>query len=153
MTTGEDIAARFETVNGEAVDVITGPARDHWHTLTTTEGWPVGVTARHIALGHELMAQWADALARREPLVPPDDIHHANAEQAAHGVVADPDEVAALLHANGSRVSAALRRLTAEDLVGEVDFGGRTMPSLALAEAAIRHVTGHIESIRAVIEA
>lgn len=149
---GAEIAARFTAANGQAVDYVLGPARDHWHEPTDAEGWPVGVTARHIGLGHELMAGWARALRTREPITSGMDIHERNAEEAARGVVAGPEEVAELLRSGGDTVAEALRALTDDDLAATVEFGGREMPAAMLAEAAVRHVETHLASIRAVVE-
>lgn len=149
--TGSDIADRFDAANAEAIDVVLGPARAHWADPTEAEGWPVGVTARHIGLGHELMASWAQALRDRTPLAGGYDIHQRNAEIAAQGVVATPEEVADLLRDGGARVSATLRELTAEQLEGEIDFAGRPMPRAMLADASVRHVQAHLESIKATL--
>ncbi len=148
-----DIAARFVTANEEAVAFVLGPARAHWQTPTGSEGWPLGVTARHIALGHVLMAGWARAIAAGEPIASVADIHEINAEQAALGVVADPDEVAQLLRDGAVAVTDALSTLSDELLTGEVDFGGQAMPARGLAEASVRHVRTHLESMQAVVAA
>jgi hypothetical protein len=149
--TGADIAARFEIANVGAADYIEGPAAAHWQTPTPEEGWPVGVTARHIGLGHDLMAGWARGIKTGGPFSG-FDVHDRNAEVAAAGIVADPAEVAELLRANGAHVIEALRALDDADLEGEVDFGGRRLPATMLAEAAIRHVESHLGSIRAAVE-
>lgn len=149
---GDEIAARFETANAEAIEVVLGPARACWEAPTQAEGWPVGVTARHIGLGHELMASWARALRDRTPLSGGYDVHQRNAEVAAQGVVATPEEVAELLRAGGADVAGVLRELTADHLDGEIDFAGRSMPRTMLAEASVRHVESHLASIRAVID-
>jgi len=150
---GTEIAARFDAANEEAIAVVLGPAREHWRTPTEAEGWPVGVVARHIGLGHELMASWARTLHARAPFTGGFDIHARNAEVAAQGVVATPEEVAELLRTGGREVSAALAALTDDDLEGEVDFGGRTMPRAMLAEVSVRHVESHVASILAVVGA
>lgn len=148
-----DLVARFTAANDEAVAYVTGPARDHWDASTQAEGWPVGVVARHIALGHELMASWARALRDRTPLPAGYDIHERNAEIAAQGVVATPDQVGELLRKGGVEVAAVLAELRPEHLEGEIDFGGRMMPRLMLAEASVRHVQTHLESIKAAASA
>lgn len=150
---GADIAERFEAANTDAINVVLGPARACWTALTEAEGWAVGVTARHIGLGHELMASWARALRDRTPLTGGYDIHQRNAEIAAQGVVATPEEVADLLRDGGAEVAGVLRELTDADLDGEIEFGGRMMPRVVLAEAAVRHVDAHLASIRAVLGA
>ena len=143
-----DLADRFESANREVIDYVLGPAAAAWDTPTAAEGWPVGVTARHIALGHRLVAGWIDALRQGEPITGIEDIDGANAREAARGVVASPQDVAALLQENGARTSAALRQLSDEDLNREVEFGPRRLPGEVVAGAAIRHAQVHLESIR-----
>ena len=150
--TGVELAEQFEAANMEAIDYVLGPAREHWEDETEPEGWPVGVTARHIGLGHELMTGWARAIKDGSAFRGVDDIDAVNAEQAARGIVATPEEVAQLLREGGVAVAAALRALSEDDLAGEVDFGGRVLPAAGLAGAALRHVQAHLASIQAVVE-
>jgi hypothetical protein len=149
---GREIAERFEAANTEAIDYVLGPAPSCWQRYTESEGWPVGVTARHIALGHELMVSWAEAIKAHAP-IPVGDIDATNAEQAALGIVATPDQVAQALRHGGARVGAALRALDDDDLAGVADFGGQLLPAAGLAEAAVRHVHVHLASIKAATEA
>lgn len=149
---GAEIAGHFEEANAEAVDYVRGPATAHWGEVTSAEGWPVGVTARHIALGHELVLGWVEALRVGQDIAV-GDIDAVNAEHAGRGVVADPEEVAALLVENGRRVSEALRSLSEAELSGLVRFGDRDLPAAMVAEAPVRHVRTHLDSIRAVAEA
>ncbi len=146
----DDLAAQFEAANCEAVDCVLGPASGHWEATTPEEGWPVGVAARHIALGHQLMLGWLAALQAGEPITgDPGDIDRQNAEVAALGVVASPEEVADELRHGGQQVAEALRRLTDADLEREVDFAGQPMPGSRVAGAAERHVRTHLASIEA----
>jgi hypothetical protein len=145
---GAEIADRFEAANEAAIDYILGPAAGAWDATTPDESWPVGVTARHIALGHDLMAGWAESIKARTPLFGPD-IHSVNAEIAAQGVVATPHEVAELLRDHGKRVAAALRELDDDDLAQEVKLGPNELPARRVAEAALRHVEAHLSSIKA----
>jgi DinB family protein len=152
MSSGEELAVRFTEANAEATKVVLGPAARHWHAVTPAEGWPVGVTARHIALGHDLMLGWLEALSRGRPVEGIAEVDERNAEVAAKGVVAEPSEVAQALSARGSAVANALRALPEHRLAGEVVFGGRSLPAIQLAEAAIRHIEVHMESIRRALE-
>lgn len=151
--TGADIAARFEEINREAIDFILGPAGDNWYEPTEAEGWPVGVVARHIGLGHQLMTGWARGIKGHRPIASVGDINAINAQQAAPGVIATPAEVADLLRSGGVMVMQALRDLGPEDLAGTIDFGGQEVPCTMLAEAAVRHTTAHLESIKAAVSA
>jgi len=152
MSTGEELASRFTDANSEAARVVLGPAARRWHAVTSAEGWPVGVTARHIALGHDLMLGWLEAVASGRPVEGVEAVDERNAEVASRGVVAGPFEVAEDLRAQGSAVADALRALPEDRLAGEVLFGGRPLPAVQLAEAAIRHIEVHLESIRQALE-
>jgi hypothetical protein len=147
-----EIAERFEAANAEAIEYVLGPAALCWESVTAIEGWPVGVVARHIGLGHELMTGWAHAIKSRTPVTRVDDIHAVNAAHAARGIVATPEQVAELLRTGGVMVATALRALTDDDLDGEV-HGDHTMPAAMLADASLRHVQGHLASIRETVEA
>ena len=151
--TGADVAERFEEVNAQAVAYVLGPARAHWHDVTEAEGWPVGVAARHIALGHELVRGWVQAIQRNEPIGGLEDIDAVNAEHAARGVVASPEEVAAILEHNGRALADELRSLSESDLSREVHFGERLLSASLVAEASLRHVRAHMESIERVVDA
>lgn len=148
---GAEIASRFEAANAEAIDYVLGPASRHWDKPTDSEGWPVGVTARHIALGHELVAGWVECIRTGSPITSVGDIHERNAEEAARGVVATPEHVATMLRERGSTLADALRTLTDEQLSRDVDFGGQTMKASMVADAAVRHVQAHLGSIRSTV--
>ena len=151
--TGADIAARFDEINQEAIDFVLGPAGDYWYEATDAEGWPVGVVARHIGLGHHLMAGWARGLKAHSAIASVGDINAINAKQAAAGVIASPAEVVDILRTGGKTVMEALRALGPEDLEGTIDFGGQQMPCAVLAEAAVRHTATHLESIKSAVSA
>lgn len=146
---GVDLVQQFEAANREAIEFVLGPASAHWEAETPDEGWPVGVTARHIALGHQLMLSWLEALRAGKPIPSTGDIDEQNASVAAQGVVATPEEVAAALRAGGEDVAVALGELTDDDLARDVDFGGRQLPGSMLVAAAERHVRNHLASIKA----
>ncbi len=150
--TGSEVADRLELANQAAIDYIGHAARRHWEAVTLAEGWPVGVAARHIGLWYPAMTGWMRAMAAGEPIVV-GPIHALNAEQAALGVVATPDEVVELLNSNGEILASAMRTLTEHHLAGEVDFGGERTLAAEVAEIAIAHVEEHLASIRAVAEA
>lgn len=148
----DDLATQFEAANADAIAYVLGPAREHWGTETPEEGWPVGVTARHIALGHQLMNGWLAAVKSGTAVPSTGDIDEQNAAVAAQGVVASPEEVAQALRRGGETVAAALRDLTDEDLERDVDFGGQPMPASRVAGAAERHVRTHLASMKAACE-
>jgi DinB superfamily len=146
----EEITDRFRSVNADAVHLVRGLDDDQWRRATTVEGWPIGVTARHIALGHRQFAGWVQSMLAGGP-VDPGDLDAANAEHAARGIVADQTEVARMLSENGDAVLALLAGLDADAVEGEVEFSGKVLPRVALLGASVRHVDGHLGSIRATL--
>src|SRR4051794_14474804 len=148
----EEIVAGLRSSNDAAVELVSGLDADQWRRVTVVEGWPVGVAARHIALGHRQFVGWVDGMVAGRP-VDPGDLDAVNARHAAAGIVAAPDEVARLLRTEGEAALAALTSLSPDDVAGEVDFGGRRLPRIALLGASVRHVDGHLASIRASVGA
>jgi hypothetical protein len=146
---GADLADTFAAANREAIEYVLGPASQHWEAMTPEEGWPVGVTARHIALVHQLMTRWLAALQAGEPIPGTGDVDAQNAAVAEGGIVASPEEVVDALRRGGEDVADALHGLTDSDLEREVDFGGRPLPGSMVASAPERHVRNHLASIKA----
>src|SRR3954471_7651034 len=118
----EEIVARLRSSNEAAVALVSALDHDQWQRRTPAEGWPVGVAARHIALGHRQFVGWVEGMVADVP-VEPGDLDAVNAKQAAEGIVAEPDEVARMLRDEGDRALRTLKALTPDDVDGEVDFG------------------------------
>jgi hypothetical protein len=150
--TVEEIVVGLRSSNQAAAELVGLLDDEQWRRRTPAEGWPVGVAARHIALGHRQFVGWVERMVAGEP-VDPGDLDAVNASAAAAGIVAGPDEVERLLRDEGDRAVRALTTLKPEDVDGEVDFSGRRMPRLALLGASVRHVDAHLASIRAAVGA
>lgn len=56
----EELAQRFEKVNGEFVALAERPDTAQWGRRTPMEDWSVAATARHIAEDHVLLARFAE---------------------------------------------------------------------------------------------
>src|SRR5690242_4646600 len=92
----EEMAAALRASNDAAVELVSGVDDEAWRRTTPVEGWPVGVAARHIALGHREFVGWVERMLTGSP-VDPGDVDAVNARHAAEGVVAEPGEVARML--------------------------------------------------------
>jgi hypothetical protein len=148
----DEIVAGLRSSNEAAAELVSALDHEQWRRRTPAEGWPVGVAARHIALGHRQFVGWVEGMVAGEP-IDPGDLDAVNASAAAAGIVAEPDEVARLLRYEGDRAVRVLTTLKPEDAEGEVDFRGRRMPRMALLGASVRHVDAHLASIRAAVGA
>src|SRR3954467_6413693 len=111
----EGIIASLRSSNEAAVELVSVLDHEQWRRRTPAEGWPVGVAARHIALGHRQFVGWVDAMVAGRP-VDPGDPDAVNARHAAAGIVAEPDEVAHLLRSEGDAALAALTSLSRDDV-------------------------------------
>lgn len=61
--TSEALAGRFEARAREAAAMLETLSETDWTKVTAAEGWPVGVTAHHLASAFEPVAEMATALA------------------------------------------------------------------------------------------
>jgi hypothetical protein len=75
-----------------------------------------------------------------------------NAEHAARGVVASPEDVAEHLQTSGEALADALRELSDADLARQVQFGPQVLPAETITQASIRHVQVHLKSIQEAVE-
>jgi hypothetical protein len=147
-----EIAEQLQTLNADAADLVVRLDDEQWRRVTAAEGWPIAVTARHIALGHQQFVTWIRRMTAGEQ-VDPGDVDAVNAQRAAAGVVADQSEVARALEETGALAVQVLAGLGPADVTGDLDFGGRVLPRVALLGASVRHVAVHLASIRATLEA
>ena len=64
----ESLAKQFETKAAEMTSVIKGLSDADWKKTTDAEKWSVGVTAHHVARGHEAIAGIVKTLASGQSL-------------------------------------------------------------------------------------
>ena len=120
----EDLAKQFEAKANEATAVLERLSDADWKKVTTAEKWPVGVTAHHIAVSHELIAGIIKTLAA-----------HKQGAAAAATVVRGLSD--AQLDRTGA-VLAGVPPMSAAQLAGGLLVG---------------HVDEHLGSIRATVGA
>src|SRR3954463_15714198 len=78
----EEIVARLRSSNEAAVALVSALDHDQWRRRTPAKGWPVGVAARHIALGHRQFVGWVEGMLPGAP-GDPGDLDAVNASAAA----------------------------------------------------------------------
>lgn len=131
-----------------------------WRAVCTSEGWPVGLVAFHIALHMERPAGWVeDALAGK----PPFEFSWAetdalNAAVAGYGILPSKGFVLGALAGGGSRIQAALHAMTDADFERDAlihRYGGVGEPKVTsvrvLMRIVMRDTDDHFASIRAAI--
>jgi hypothetical protein len=140
--------------NAEFVAFIETCSDEEWSRVTTSEGWPVGVVAHHVAGGHEVAAGWIRTIRGGSDVPGSPEAHdagnHAKADEVA-GI--SRDEVVDLANRNVAALVELLRSLDEEDLKKTGKFGpagGRDMSVDRLAGAR-GHLDGHLGSIRTAV--
>jgi hypothetical protein len=149
----ESLAKQFETKAAEMTAVIKGLSEADWKKTTEAEKWPVGVTAHHVARGHEGILGIVKTLAAGQsiPNFTMDMLHEMNAKHAKEEAGCTKPETLALHEKNAAVAAAAVRGLSdaALDQKGTVLTG---MPAVTTQQAIetilINHINDHMGSIR-----
>lgn len=153
MAKGESLAKRFEAKAQEATSVFEKLSDADWKKVTSAEQWPVGVTAHHIAVSHDLIAGLIKAVASGQMSAPValDDIHAMNAKHAKDNAACTKAETLAT-HTQGAAVAASIVRGlddTALARSAEVLKGMPVMSAEQLASGLlVGHIDEHLGSIR-----
>lgn len=149
----ESLAKQFETKSAEMTALIKGLSDADWKKTTEAEKWPVGVTAHHVAGGHEGILRIVKTLATGQsiPNFTMDMLHEMNAKHAKEQAGCAKAETLALHEKGAAAAAAAVRGLSDAELdrKGTVLAG---MPAMSTQQAIesilINHVNDHMGSIR-----
>lgn len=152
----DDLSAKLREI--EATLRLASDAQ--WRAVCTSEGWPVGLVAFHIALHMERPAGWVeDALAGK----PPFEFSWAetdalNAAVAGYGILPSKGFVLGALAGAGARIQSALHAVTDADLERDAlvsRYGGageaKVTSVRVLMRIVMRDIDDHFASIRATI--
>ena len=158
MTTRvEALAEQFEAANDELIAAVEGCSDDEWRRPCEGEGRSVGVTAHHVAVGHEGFAGLVGAVVngRAVPTISLEALHEMNARHAQEHVDVGKWETLDALRRNGDALAGAVRGLSDEQLgLTTTVFGGREMSVVQIIERVIiGHPRQHLASIRAAVGA
>jgi hypothetical protein len=149
----ESLAKQFETKAAEMTAVIKGLSDADWKKTTEAEKWSVGVTAHHVAGGHEGILGIVKTLAAGQsiPNFTMDMLNEMNAKHAKEQAGCTKAETLALHEKGAAAAAAAVRGLSDVELdkKGTVLAG---MPALTTQQAIenilINHINDHMGSIR-----
>jgi uncharacterized damage-inducible protein DinB len=149
----ESLAKQFETKAAEMTAVIKGLSDADWKKTTESEKWSVGVTAHHVAQGHEGILGIVKTLAAGQsiPNFTMDMLHEMNAKHAKEQAGCTKAETLALHEKNAAAAAATVRGLSdaALDQKGTVLTGMPAMTTQQVVEAIlINHINDHMGSIR-----
>lgn len=149
----ESLAKQFEAKAAELTAVIKGLSDADWKKTTEAEKWSVGVTAHHVAGGHEGILGIVKTLAAGQsiPNFTMDMLHEMNAKHAKEQANCSKAETLALHEKNAAAATAAVRALSDAELdqKGTVLAGMPAMTTQQVVEnILINHIADHMGSIR-----
>ena len=149
----ESLAKKYEAKAAELTATIQKLSDADWKKVTTAEKWPVGVTAHHVAGGHEPISGIVKTLAAGQSISGfsmsmLDDMNAKHAQEHANAAKAD---TVALHKKNAAAAAQVVRGLSDADLdrSGTVLTG---MPPMTVEQIVtnilINHVDDHMGSIK-----
>jgi len=156
VTRAADYAARFRTVNDDAIATVSSCTDEQWQLPSVAEGWTVAALAHHIAEVNGAFAGIVRKLAGGDsytPSVSMEAIHENNAKHAKEYAEADRAETLDLLRTNGTAIVDTLSVIaeTDWDRVAGV-FGGHELTIAQVIEyVVIGHTAEHLGSIQATL--
>jgi uncharacterized protein (TIGR03083 family) len=149
----ETLAKQFEAKAAEATRVLESLTDADWTKVTEAEKWSVGVTAHHVAITHETVANIITTVAAGQ-LVPNftfDMLHATNAKHAQDYANCTRAETLEL-HTKGMATAAAVVRALGDDQLGKsgtVITGAPAMTAeQVITDVLIHHIDDHFGSIR-----
>jgi uncharacterized damage-inducible protein DinB len=152
-----DLADRLVAANAAVIEAVENSSDADWQRVTSSEGWTVGVTARHIAVSHVPIMGLVELVATGGE-VPPITIemfHAGNAQHAQEHASCTREEVLEILRRDGKAAADKLRGLSDEQLDNAAELpllGGRRLSAAEIVETGlIGHPRSHLESIRAAL--
>jgi hypothetical protein len=149
----EALAKQFEAKAQEATAVLEKLGDAEWKKVTAAEKWSVGVTAHHLAMGHEGIGNLIKSVAsgQHQATFTPSDLDQMNAKHAQDFANIGKAETLALHKKNAAAAAAMVRGLddaalarTASPLKGMSPMSTEQM----IAGILCGHIDDHLGSIR-----
>ncbi|CAN5469126.1 hypothetical protein BH10CHL1_BH10CHL1_46200 [soil metagenome] len=152
----QELVQRFNATNAEMISYIENCSEGDLDRVTADEGWPVRVTAHHLAVSHEPVAGLAQLLANSQPLPPLtlEIFHHGNAQHAAEYATVSKQTILDALQNGGAKAGAIVSGLSDEalDRAGHFTLINADITAQGVIEnILIGHISSHLESIKAAV--
>lgn len=149
----EALAKEFEARAAEMTKAIGQLTEADWKKVTESEKWPVGVTAHHVAGGHEPISGLVKTVAAGQsvPNFTMEMLHASNAKHAQEHAGCTKAETLALHEKGAAAAAATVRGLSDADLdrSGTVLTGMPPMTAQQVIEGILTsHIGEHLQSIR-----
>lgn len=154
----ESLAKQLEAKAAEMTGVIARLSDADWKKTTAAEQWPVGVTAHHIASGHQGILRLVKTIAAGQsvPNFTMAMLDEMNANHAREHAGCTKAETLALHEQGAAAAAVAVRALSDAELDrgGTVLAGAPPMTTQQVVESIlINHITDHLGSIRKTVGA
>jgi hypothetical protein len=156
-SSAESLAKQFDEANSELISLVERCSDQQWQASCRGEDWSVGVTAHHVAGGHEALAGMVQLLASGQPLPPltAEMLDQMNAQHAQQYATCGRAETIELLRKNGAAAGSIVRALSDEQLGRSAAMamaGGAPVSAHQMIEnVLIGHAREHTASIRAAL--
>lgn len=150
------LAREFERANADAIRVVEDCPAERWQAHHPGENRTVNVLAHHIAVGHQLIAEWVQGIATGQqlPALTMDSFTEPNAQHARQYAQVTQPEVIAAMQQHGAAAARAVRGLSNEQLERAGELLGRQWRTQDVIEhVLIGHVRNHLDSIRQAVAA
>ncbi len=151
-----ELAQQFTAANDELIDVIANASEAQLQAICPADGWPVLLTARHVALSYRVVGSWIRKIAAgQEVTTTRAQIDEGNAQHAATFPHPDRDEVLGMLRENAAKTAEMIRGLSDEQLHASAPFGpngGRPLTTdQVIRHVLLHHIREHLPDIQAAL--
>ncbi|HZP39675.1 MAG TPA: maleylpyruvate isomerase N-terminal domain-containing protein [Methylomirabilota bacterium] len=154
----DSLAKQYEAKAAELTATIQKLSDADWQKITAAEKWPVGVTAHHVAGGHEPISGIVKTLAAGQSIsgftmAMLDELNAKHAKEFAGCTKAET----LALHEKGVKAAAAALRALDD---AQLDRSGTVLTGVppmtcqqAIEGILIKHIDDHLRSIRSTVGA
>jgi uncharacterized damage-inducible protein DinB len=151
-----ELAQQFTAANDELIGVLTGANEAQLQAICPADGWPVLLTARHVALSYRVVGSWIRKVANgQEVTTSRAQIDEGNAQHAATYPQPDRDEVLGMLRDNAAKTAEMIHGFTDEQLAASAPFApgdGRPLSAdQVIRHVLLHHVQEHLPDIQAAL--
>lgn len=152
----EALAQQFNERHWELLHFVEACDDASWNKVTLAEGWPIGVTARHIGVGHYPVIEWVQMIVQGHSLPPVvmDTVDQLNAQHAKDHWHCSQPEVVTLLQINHAKVIAYLQTIYDTDLARQGYlklFDAEVSAAQLFTAILLKNVAVHLASMKATV--
>jgi hypothetical protein len=148
--------SQVEGLRDEVLSTVEALSDAQWQATTSSEGWPIGYTARHIAAGFRQSREWIEAACAGTPAqVDRAAIDASNAAGLATHGVGERQDVVEIVRLQAEALTNLLAGLNDAllDAPALVSTSGTRSVEAIVSVLLPLHTRNHLESIRTSVAA